>query len=84
MARIYAGILGPLAFLTTLSRGVLHDGATDSILFSAWCALLAFSAVGYVVGRIAEQTVEESVRRRVAVELAAQEAQQAMQVADAG
>lgn len=84
MARIYAGILGPIAFLTTLSRGVLHDGGTDSILFSAWCALLVFSLVGYVVGRVAEQTVEESVHRRVAVELAAQEAENTAQTADTG
>ncbi|MBN2477122.1 MAG: hypothetical protein JXB62_21115 [Pirellulales bacterium] len=72
MTHIYAGILGPLAFLTSLARGFVHGGGAESTLWAAWFGLLAFSAIGYVIGCIAERTVEESVRGRIAAELAAE------------
>ena len=74
MARIYAGILGILAFLTSLARGAIHGGSAESSLWLAWCCLWVFAAVGYVLAWIAERTVEESVIAQVAAELAAQEA----------
>lgn len=73
MAHVYAGILGPLAFLTSVARGVMHDGGTESVLLGAWCSLLAFAAVGYVIGWVAGKTVEESVRGRIKAELAAEQ-----------
>jgi hypothetical protein len=73
VTHVYAGILGPLAFLTSLARGVMHGGGTESVLFGAWCSLLAFAAVGYVIGWVAGKTVEESVRGRITAELAAQQ-----------
>ena len=74
MAHVYAGILGPLAFATTVARGLVHGGGTSSTLWTACCCLLAFSAIGYVAGRLAEWIVEDSVRSRIAAELAAKEA----------
>lgn len=74
MAHVYAGILGPLAFVTTVARGLTHGGGTMSTLLTAWCCLLAFSAIGYVVGRVAEFIVADSVRSRIAAEVAAEEA----------
>lgn len=74
MAHIYAGILGPLAFMTCVARGMTHGGGTESVLFNAWCALLLFSAVGCVIGWIAEHVVEDAVRGRIAAELAAEKA----------
>jgi hypothetical protein len=71
VARVYAGFLGPLAFLTSLTRGMIHGGSAESVLLGAWCCLLVFAAVGYAVGRIAERTVEEAVLARVAAEMAA-------------
>ena len=65
MARIYAGILGPIAFLTTLARGFLLGEGAESMLFMAWCALWCFAAAGYVVGWIGDQTVELSVLDRI-------------------
>ena len=73
MAYIYAGILGPLAFVTSLARGLVHGGGAQSTLFAAWCSLLVFSAIGLVVGWLASQTVEQSVVGRVSAELAAAE-----------
>lgn len=54
-------------------RGLCNGEAADSLLFSACWALWAFAGIGGIAGWIAGQTVEESVRTRVAAELAAQE-----------
>ena len=83
MAHVYAGILGPLAFLTSLARGVLHGGGTESVLWTAWCSLLAFAAVGYVIGWVAGKTVEESVRGRISAQLAAEQPAETPQPAGA-
>ncbi|OHB73344.1 MAG: hypothetical protein A2V70_00380 [Planctomycetes bacterium RBG_13_63_9] len=69
MAHIYAGILGPLAFLISLARGAMHGGGAESVLWSAWCSLLVFAAVGYLVGWIAGRIVEDSVRARISSRL---------------
>jgi hypothetical protein len=47
--------------LTSLARGFIHAQETDAMLFAAWCSLIVFAAVGYVVGGIAARTVQESV-----------------------
>ena len=70
MAQIYAGILGPLAFLTCLARGAIHGGATESILWTAWCSLLVFAAVGCVIGWVAERTVANMVHDKISAQLA--------------
>jgi len=73
VARTYAGILGPLAFLTVLARGIIGGGGTEAVLYSAWCSLLAFAAIGCAIGWCAERIVEDAVNGRIAAELAAQE-----------
>ena len=72
MARTYAGVFGPLAFLTSLARGLMHGGSTESVLMTAWCNLLVFAAIGCVIGWLAERIVEDSVRGRISAELAAE------------
>jgi hypothetical protein len=67
VARLYAGILGLLAFVTTLVRGMLHGGGPESVLWSAWCNLLLFTVVGCLVGGIARWIVEDAVHSRYAV-----------------
>ena len=84
MARTYAGILGPLAFLTAVAHGALHGGNAMSVLWIAWCCLLTFSAVGYLVGWVAERTVEESVNGTISQELAARQAARRNETATAG
>jgi hypothetical protein len=74
VARTYAGILGPLAFLIALARGILAGGGTDSVLWTAWSCLVAYAAIGAVTGWLAERTVEDSVNGRIAAELATQKA----------
>ncbi len=65
VARIYAGILGPLAFLTTLAHGALHGRQADMILLDAWYALIGFAPLGCVIGWLAGRIVEEEVRARI-------------------
>jgi len=72
VAHIYAGILGFLAFLTSLAHGALHGGSAESILLRAWCHLLAFAAIGLVIGWVAERIVADSVRGRLLAELDAE------------
>jgi hypothetical protein len=74
VGRIYGGILGLLAFQTTVIRGWIHHADVQSTLWTAWLSLLAFAAVGLVVGRIAGQTVQEYVVGRMNAELAADDA----------
>jgi hypothetical protein len=70
VGRIYAGVLGPLALLTVLGRGLLHGGGADGTLVAGWFALVAFAGIGYVVGKVAGSAVEASIRERLAAELA--------------
>jgi hypothetical protein len=73
VARLYAGILGLLAFLTTLVRGLLHGGDPETVLWSAWYALLAFALLGGVVGRLATWIVEDAVRSQLAAAVSARQ-----------
>lgn len=66
MGHRYAGVLGPLALVTVVARGLLRGSSIESTLFHAWLALLAFSVVGYLIGRLAQWTVEESLRASLA------------------
>ncbi len=84
MAHTYAGILGPLAFMTSVARGVVHGGAAESVLFSAWIALLVFAPVGWLVGWFAERIVADSVSGRIEAELAAERAAAESEPAVAG
>jgi hypothetical protein len=84
VARIYAGVLGPLAFLIVLARGILGGGGTETVLYRAWCSLLVFAIVGGAIGWFAQRTVEDSVHGRIAAELAARNSTQASQPAASG
>jgi len=58
-------MLGAIAFLVATARGLLTGGATNDVLLHAWLGLIAFSAAGYVVGRLAEWIIDESVRTKL-------------------
>jgi hypothetical protein len=70
VARIYAGILGPLALVTSLAEGVIHARPAEGILLAAWCSLLVFASLGYVIGWIAERIVDEAVNAGIQARLA--------------
>jgi len=69
VARIYAGILGPLAMLTAMLRGVLTGGQIESVMFTAFVSLWVFAVAGYIIGWIAEQTIEQAVHDRITRDL---------------
>ncbi len=71
MSRTYAGILGSLAFITMLARGLSSGGGFEASTGAALVAMLLLAALGYVVGAVANWIVEDSVRSRVAAEVAA-------------
>ncbi len=73
MARTYAGILGLVAFATSLACGVIHGKQAESVVWTAWLWLLGFAALGWVLGWIADRTVQEAVTYRAVAELAPQE-----------
>jgi hypothetical protein len=68
VARIYAGILGPLALLISLARGAIHAWDAETTVLCAWISLWGFAAVGAVLGWLAGRVVEEEVRTRIAAE----------------
>ena len=64
MGPSYAGILGPIAFLAMLIRGVIGGSSANSVLVASAVSLIAFAAIGYVTGCLADQIVLESVKQR--------------------
>ena len=69
MARQYAGILGLLALMVSLMRGIFAGGANEATLWTAWLSLLAFAVLGAVNGWLAERIVRESVSSQILSEL---------------
>ena len=69
MARIYAGILGLLAFATVVARGLAYGGPGGELIWSAVLGMFGFAAVGYAIGRTAQWIVDDSVRGRLAAEM---------------
>ncbi len=74
MGQSYAGLLGPLAFLTAIGHGLLHAAAIEQTLLRASMALFAFAAIGYVAGELAGWIVNDSVRASLVAERARQQA----------
>lgn len=73
VAHTYAGILGLLAMLAALMRGLTHGSGTATVVITAWICLLVFACIGAAVGALAGWIVEQSVRERVLAELEASE-----------
>lgn len=72
--RIYAGVLGPLAVVVVVIRGLRRGVATDTTMLAGALCLLSFAAIGYIIGRIADRIVDDSAQTKVELELAAREA----------
>ena len=77
MGRAYAGVLGPVAFLVTMVRGLMHGSAAESTLLAASGALFLFAGIGYVIGQVARWTIYDAVRSKVAAEVSVQQADKA-------
>jgi len=70
VGRTYAGILGLIAMLTVIARGVIAGGDPQTTLAMATGCLALFAAIGAVVGRLAAWTVDDAVRARLAADVA--------------
>ncbi len=69
MARQYAAILGLLALVVSLLRGLLAGGVSEATLWTAWLSLLAFTAIGAAIGWLAERIVRDAVSGKILSEL---------------
>jgi len=69
MAQMYAGVLGPLALITALAHGWATNLAINDCLIRGWLALVAFTLLGFAIGHVAQNVVDEDFRKRVESEL---------------
>ena len=70
MARAYSGVLGAMAMIFVILRGLLFGMLADEILGMCLVVFTIFAVVGYVIGWIADRTVCESVENRFRGEIA--------------
>ena len=68
MGGTYGGILALVAFGTTLVRSLIDGGGAESTLKVAIIGLFLFGGIGFLLGRTAQWTVEESLRSRLRAE----------------
>jgi hypothetical protein len=76
VVRSYGGILGLLAFATVIARGCVHGGGAEPTLFAAWLGLMAAYPLGCLVGLLADWIMLESIRSKLAADIAAGEAKE--------
>lgn len=69
MGRTYAGVLGTLAMVTVVARGLIHGSGVEVTLKTACLCMFLFAAIGWIVGCLADQVIEEAARRRLAVQI---------------
>ena len=62
MGQTYAGILGVLAFVAVLGRGLIQAADPSSMLSNACLAMITFAVVGLVIGQIGMLVIRDSVR----------------------
>ena len=74
MGRMYAGILGPLAFTTVIARNLLQGGNVASAAMTASLTMFAFAALGYIIGSVAERTIVEAIGNKFHAQWQAREA----------
>jgi len=75
MGHVYAGILGPLAFIIIVTRSLISGGGAETTLRLACVCLFVFAGIGYIVGQIADNIVFESVKLKFDEELRIREAE---------
>lgn len=69
MARTYAGILALVGMIVVLLRALKEGAGVDGTTLQAIAVMALLAVVGFVVGAIAQMTVEESIRTRLQAEL---------------
>jgi hypothetical protein len=70
MARTYSAIMALVGMVVVLLRGMKDGAGFDGTIAAGLCWMVLLGAIGMVVGAIAAQTVDESVRTKIEAELA--------------
>ena len=70
MARTYAAVMALLGMNVVLLRGLKDGAGLDGTVIQGVVWLVLLGAVGWIVGAIAQATVDESVRTKIEAELA--------------
>ncbi len=69
MARTFAGILALIGMQVVFLRAIKNGAGVDGTVLQALAAMALLAAVGFVVGSIAQMTVDDAVRTRIQAEL---------------
>ncbi len=71
MARSYSAVMALIGMVVVMLRGMKDGSGFDGTIATALCWMVLLGSIGMVVGFIAAQTVDESVRTKIEAELAA-------------
>lgn len=71
IGRCYAGVLGLIAFIATMFRGVANGASLEATVVTSCGCMFAFAAVGFLVGMAGQVVVGDAVRTRFLAELSA-------------
>jgi hypothetical protein len=71
MSRVYAGVLGFVAFAVAIARSTLDGQGVSTALPYACGALTVFAVVGAIAGKVADTVVAESVQQDLRIEIEA-------------
>lgn len=69
MARTYTGILALVGMQVVLFRAIKNGAGYDGTMLQALIVMGSLAVVGWIVGAIAEATIDESVRLKMQAEI---------------
>lgn len=82
MARSYSAVMALVGMVVVLLRGLKDGAGIDGTVAAGICWMVLLGVVGLIVGAIAAQTVDESVRMKIEAELASFGSQEATTTTD--
>jgi hypothetical protein len=71
LTRTYAAVMALLAMLVVLLRAMKNHAGFEGTITTALVWMILFGMIGFVVGTIAQATIDQSVLQAVEAELAA-------------
>ena len=69
MARHYAGVLGLVAFVTVVVRGIAGGDGVQGTVQTAVISMIAFAVIGAIAGAIAEGIVRDAIQAKLLAEV---------------
>lgn len=70
MARSYSAVMALIGMVVVVLRGLKDNAGIDGTVAAGLCWMVVLGTTGLIVGYIAQQTVDESVRTKIEAELA--------------